>query len=90
MIWIKYKFKVCSYTVNTSKQSTYQARAGCESFTRVRHFGISNLVIMLRKVSGMVCFVCLCAYPSGLVGCGLFVVPVVIVVISNSMSVGNV
>ena len=34
---------------------------------------------MLRKMSGLFCFVCLCAYPSGLVYCGLFVVPVVIV-----------
>ena len=34
---------------------------------------------VLRKMSGLVCFVCLCAYPSGLVCCGLLVVPVVIV-----------
>ena len=32
---------------------------------------------VLRKMSDLVCFVCLCAYPSGLVSCGLFVVPVV-------------
>ena len=51
-----------------------------ESFSRVRHFDffrkISNV---LRKKCGLVCFVCLCAYPSGLVCCGLLVVPVVIV-----------
>ena len=34
---------------------------------------------VLRKMSGLVRFVCLCAYPSGLVFCGLLVVPVVIV-----------
>ena len=34
---------------------------------------------MLRKMCGLVCFVYLCAYPSGLVCCRLLVVPVVIV-----------
>ena len=34
---------------------------------------------MLRKMCGLVCFVYLCAYPSGLVCCRFLVVPVVIV-----------
>ena len=34
---------------------------------------------MLRKMCGLVCFVYLCACPSGLVCCRLLVVPVVIV-----------
>ena len=50
-----------------------------ESFTRVRHFEFRKISNVLRKMSGLVCFVCLCAYPSGLVCFGLLVVPVVIV-----------
>ena len=50
-----------------------------ESFTRVRHFEFQKISNVLRKMCGLVCFVYLCAYPSGLVCCGLLVVPVVIV-----------
>ena len=50
-----------------------------ESFTRVRHFEFQKINNVLRKMCGLVCFVYLCAYPSGLVCCGLLVVPVVIV-----------
>ena len=60
MIGMKYKFKVCSFTVNKSKRSNYLARADCESFTRVRHFGISNLVMCSESVwYGVLClFMC--------------------------------
>ena len=76
------------FIVNESKTNYLPAwRRLVESFPPSWEFRTGNV---LRKMSGLVCFVSLCAYPSDLVFCGLLVVQLGSLVISISMSVSNV
>ena len=70
---------VVSYKVYKHNEMNSPRAPIAESFTRDRHFEFQKISNVLRKMCGLVCFVYLCAYPSGLVCCGLLVVPVVIV-----------